>query len=1000
MIVTLLSLLIGFATASSISVVNPLEDQLPLIARIDVPYRWSFADSTFESSQNSSLTYSAASLPKWLTLDSLSRTFQGTPSAQDEGSPEVTVTAHDLVSGDSASSDVTLCVTSFPAPTLNLPIQSQFQNANPSLSSVFLVSPSSALGPGTPTLRIPHAWSFSIGLQYDTFSSDHSLYYDALQMDGSPLPPWLDFDSHTVTFNGYTPSSSVNTTQRFSIALHASDQAGYSAASLPFDIVVASHELSASTSSLPTINITASTPFMVSLASPADFSGILVDGNPIQPNEITNLVIDPSQSKWLAYDATNRALSGQPLDGSSQGPVLPVTLTTYFNQTIHTNLSLAIVPSYFSSSTLNPVLLQPGGNLDFNLVQYFSNASLSGQTDDVNLTASFSPDEASHYLTFDPQSAHLKGSLPANDSDDNLIFNYDHITTTFTAYSHVTHSTSHTTLSISLSTESYKHDHDAHTPGLSDAAHRKLMIALVIVFAVLGGIVLLGVILAGFRKWARVDDGVVDGGESMRGFNEVDRKWYRGEGHAEQKVGDEQQEQDMEMGYGAQGFPKDVSLNREPTIDPVSFTPLRDRYADVAHSTPRRPAIPREPSLPFSHRSSVPSSNLVTKGQFFGKLKETARNVSDRYKRVRASVRRKPLVISKPSLIGSPRNSMVPADRSLHPLNDVQSRGYDPDDVMPLHTSPSSSTRETGTTGTRSIPHRRADFTPVTKPAHTYRPGFDRRRSEVHGDRPGSTDSIATYASHEAQAVVETASRARSVKSVSGVSANGHPGGLGQSPAMSISMALSATDSAKLVEFTKAKVPQPSPGASKNHGPKRIASQKVKVVEDDGGEDEDDLSMGARYVEALGEETPRLPFPRGGGGDDSRSANRTHPRSDVSFSLSRDSSASQPGRNDSSAEMMFLPGKQLRFKVKISLSNTIRRLEPRMLTSEGDWVAVPSFLNMDTKGNGDETVGFRGYFGEGDLGHYVIGVFAFPENQCVGRIGFRVQHKRLERERL
>ena len=50
------------------------------------------------------LVYSVSSLPKWLTFDPRSQPFQETPSIEDEGHPEITVSAQDSTKTGSVSS--------------------------------------------------------------------------------------------------------------------------------------------------------------------------------------------------------------------------------------------------------------------------------------------------------------------------------------------------------------------------------------------------------------------------------------------------------------------------------------------------------------------------------------------------------------------------------------------------------------------------------------------------------------------------------------------------------------------------------------------------------------------------------------------------------------------------------------------------------------------------------------------------------------------------------
>lgn len=511
--------------ASSVSVVNPLNDQLPLIARIGQPYSWSFSENTFHSTSSGFLTYTASGLPNWLTFDPSTRTFQGTPAASDEGNPAVTITAQDASS--SVTNTATLCVTPYPAPRGKLSVGGQFYQSNPSLSSVFVINQTSALATLNPALRVPPGWSFSIGFDGDTFVSENNIYYDVLQADGSPLPSWITFNPDSITFNGLAPHANViGSPLTLSFALHGSDQEGYTAAIVPFDLVIALHELSVSQTSLPTINITAESPFNITLSSPADFSGVFVDSEPIQPLNISGLSIDTSQYNWLQYDESTMTLSGQPPTDINTGPTpaLPAILSTNFNQTIHSNVSLAVVPSYFSTSTLGPAVVDPGQSYSFDLTPNLSNATSIGQDQtDINLSVNFDPSEVSSYLSFNPNTAQLAGSIPSN-SD----LSYSHVTVTFTAYSRITHSTSHSSLEISIATShaSQGGGKPTHPTNLSTGARQRLVMGLGIAFGVIGVMVVIGVLLTVMRRGMRVKDTALLGEEGMAGFTAKEKKYY------------------------------------------------------------------------------------------------------------------------------------------------------------------------------------------------------------------------------------------------------------------------------------------------------------------------------------------------------------------------------------------------------------------------------------------------------------------------------------------
>ncbi|KAI0763854.1 hypothetical protein BD413DRAFT_698923 [Trametes elegans] len=959
----LYALLVG--ASSSVSVSHKLDDQLPPIARIHAPFSWTFSDHTFVSDSNATLAYASSSLPAWLSFDPGTHTLRGTPDVDDEGSPRITITASDAKSSDSASSSVTLCVTPYPPPELHVPVQAQFHDKNPSLSSVFLVSNTSALYNSKPALRVPPKWSYSIGFQYDTFTAPNSLYYAATQADGSPLPDWVNFNEKAMTFGGVTPRPEELTgPQTVSLVLHASDQEGYSAASVPFDLVVAAHDLSLEASSLPTINVTVDALFELTLNSAVDFSGVLLDGVPVSPSNVTSLDIDVSGlESWLRYNETTKTLSGQPPEDFDSG-VLPVALTSSVNQTLLTTVTIAAVPSFFTDPDLQPLLINPGSAVSFDLVPYFSNSSgLGKQSSDVNLTAAFDPQDAGNYLNFDPYSAELTGTVPSDVS-------YSHVSVTFTAYSRITHSTSHTSLPLSLSTMDYAHQHNKSS-GLSTAARAKMLLGIKIAFGIISAFVSIAVAFAVLRRCTHVEDSAVVGEEGRRGWTDAEMKWYgigievegqpydgpKGEGYGwSEGVGPSSPEKDQGTGFGA-------ALSRVLTRT-VSNTP---GTANV-----------RSPLSPVG----LPQSpGVMRKVEFLGALRATARVVSDKYRRVVSGPKRP--VISKPTLIMTSDNRASAMARqtidglpgeSIPDLPHFDLTHYAPSGLTSLVDSPTSST------DARSVPRRRADFAPprtVTAPAPAHAKDEDGRSSAR---------------THEAEAVVQRATRATSVRSAASV----------QSALVPVS---EAGGRPRLVPFTSAaRVPVPklpssffSPdlGARGPAGggggatgpaaaaspPKRVASQVAKVFRGGYGagaaaqaESADELSTGIEYVRALG--------------DDGRSLGSQGMSSPHGVSLT------------TAPRMLARVGERFRYRVSTTASRTAPAggLEARLVSGR----ALPRFVKVEfdavPSGTGarveKRVVELGGTPGAGDVGELEIGVYVRASGECVGRVVVEVVERK------
>lgn len=69
-----------------------LNVQLPPVARVDEPYQYQFAPTTFET-DSGKVQYSLIGNPAWLSLDSNSRTLSGTPRISDIGEIDFKIAA-------------------------------------------------------------------------------------------------------------------------------------------------------------------------------------------------------------------------------------------------------------------------------------------------------------------------------------------------------------------------------------------------------------------------------------------------------------------------------------------------------------------------------------------------------------------------------------------------------------------------------------------------------------------------------------------------------------------------------------------------------------------------------------------------------------------------------------------------------------------------------------------------------------------------------------------
>ncbi|KKK15915.1 hypothetical protein ARAM_006154 [Aspergillus rambellii] len=332
----------------------PVNSQLPPVARVSRPFRFTFSQTTFGGS-SSETTYRLSNAPSWLEVDSKSRTLSGTPHKEDVGSP-----TFDLIASDqsgSASMQVTLIVTTDDGPKLGKPVLSQLEDIGP------MSSPSSII--------VRSGDSFSISFETDTFTNTRlSTVYYGTSPENAPLPSWIAFDQSSLRFYGTTPSIGPQT---FSFNLVASDVAGFSAATVNFEITVSAHILS--------FNPSAETLFVTEgkeIRSPQFIDSLTLDGHKPTSNELVDINIDAPG--WLTVNKQSLSFSGTPpTDGKNENVTISVkdnyqdvatlVVAMRYSQFFHDEIKEcdAVIGQYFMFVFNSSVLTDSSAELDVDL---------------------------------------------------------------------------------------------------------------------------------------------------------------------------------------------------------------------------------------------------------------------------------------------------------------------------------------------------------------------------------------------------------------------------------------------------------------------------------------------------------------------------------------------------------------------------------------------------------------------------------------------------------
>ncbi|KAI9642779.1 polarity establishment/cellular polarization [Ciborinia camelliae] len=392
---TLSAIAIFGAVADAIpTIAYPINAQFPPIARVSIPYSYTFPQSTFTST--SSLSYGLLNPPPWLSIDSTSRTLSGTPSSNDVGTGTVTEITFGVIASDSSgsvTSNTTLVVSKNSAPTIKIPAQSQLASDGPfSAPSTLLYHPSSP---------------FEISFDLSTFSSSGktNLNYYALTADDTPLPSWVLFDESTLTFSGQTPeyASLIQPPQTFGIQLIASDITGYSGASIPFNIRVGVHLLAFSI-----VNSVVSVTPGVEVNYTGLQNSLQLDG---QAANVSSIVSVTAQTPaWLTFDNNTLSLTGTPPSNAISYNV-SVQAVDIYGDNVNTVVLIKIATALFVGP-IKDVNATVGSKFSFNLGAYIEN------TYDTTLTAQVSP--PTDWIYFDSHGFVISGKVPSSAKPSNI----------------------------------------------------------------------------------------------------------------------------------------------------------------------------------------------------------------------------------------------------------------------------------------------------------------------------------------------------------------------------------------------------------------------------------------------------------------------------------------------------------------------------------------------------------------------------------------------------
>ncbi|NJO98890.1 MAG: tandem-95 repeat protein [Pleurocapsa sp. CRU_1_2] len=288
------------------------------VATEDEAFSFTFAEDTFNDvDTGDSLTYTAnladgSELPSWLTFDSETRTFSGTPVNQNVGTLNLKVTATD--------NDGEVANDTFELEVINV-------NDTPTVER--------ALANQTATEDIEFSFTFAESTFNDVDTGD-SLTYAATLIDGSALPDWLTFNPETRTFNGTPVNKYVGT---LSIQVTATDNDG---------------EVVSDTFELEVVNVNDAPILENAIANQIaiedeafSFTFSETTFKDVDAGDVLTYTASLSNGSelpsWLSFDAETRTFSGTPVNENVSTLSVLVTATDNNGESVEDTFELEVI---------------------------------------------------------------------------------------------------------------------------------------------------------------------------------------------------------------------------------------------------------------------------------------------------------------------------------------------------------------------------------------------------------------------------------------------------------------------------------------------------------------------------------------------------------------------------------------------------------------------------------------------------------------------------------
>ena len=376
-----------------VSIGFPFNEQLPNVARINEAYSFTMSNETYRS-PNGLVNYQANDLPEWLSFDQGSRTFTGTPSDDDVGEFQISLTGTDP---QDQSSVITRSYSMMVSNDTGLHLSS---------SDVMFVQISQyGRTNGVDGLVVQEGDDVNIQFSTDVFEeykdSDNSVVaYYGTSMDRSSLPNWIKFDSDSRSFVGTVPyvNSQSAPSYEYGFSFIGTDYIGYAGAVGNFKLVVGGHQLSTDVNETIKVNGTLENDFDITVPI---LSKVYLDGEVISRDNITS-VEGENLPDYVNFNSDDYSLTGNfPDEGSFDN--FTIKVNDIYGNYVKIPYLFDAIGSVFTVDELSSFNATKG--------EYFSHQlmdSLFTDKNDTTVNANFDAD----WLNFHQDNLTFNGNVP------------------------------------------------------------------------------------------------------------------------------------------------------------------------------------------------------------------------------------------------------------------------------------------------------------------------------------------------------------------------------------------------------------------------------------------------------------------------------------------------------------------------------------------------------------------------------------------------------------